>query len=80
MFGERNTSINPMMEKISDLLASDIFLSSPPERINLKPADNKDTTTMTTETAITEFMMYKTKEERSECPVEFNADKSKSNI
>lgn len=80
MFGERNTSINPMIEKIRDLLASDIFLSSPPERINLKPADNKDTTTMTTETAITEFMMYKTKEERSECPVEFNADKSKSNI
>lgn len=53
MFGERNTSIRPIIEKSSDLLASEIFLSSPPESINLKPADSKEMTTITTETPIT---------------------------
>lgn len=53
MFGERNTSIRPIIEKRSDLLASEIFLSSPPESINLKPADSKEMTTITTETPIT---------------------------
>ncbi len=53
MFGERNTSIRPIIEKSKDLLASDIFLSSPPESINLKPAESNEITTITTEMLIT---------------------------
>ncbi len=66
--GDMKTSTKPMREYIKALVASFIFLSSPRERINLKPERTIDTTAITTEKDIAKFIVTEMKSRRSEYP------------
>jgi len=66
--GDTKTSIRPIREYVNALVASFIFLSSPRERINLKPESTIETTAMITENDIAKFIVTEIKSIKSEYP------------